>query len=74
MFSLLFIGMAISLVGKLTVIGAALIMHGKVVQEKKIDDLVLREYKKEKNVVIVGAVLLILGFAFEVVGLGLFEF
>lgn len=74
MFSLLFTGMAISLIGKLIVIAGALIMHGKVVQEKKIDELVLQEYKKEKHVIIFGAILLIIGFLLEVWGLGLFNF
>lgn len=74
MFSIIFIGMAISLIGKLVVIAGALIMHGKVVQEKKIDDLVIKEYKKEKKVIIIGAVLLIIGFIFEVIGLGLLSF
>ena len=49
-------------------------MHSKVVQERQIDDVVVKEYKKERNFIIAGALLLIVGFAFEVSGLGLLQF
>jgi len=74
MFGLIFMGMSLSLIGKLIVIVAAIRMHSKVVQERQIDDAVVREYKKERNFIIAGALLLIAGFAFEVLGLGLLQF
>ena len=64
--------MTFTVVGKATVILAALAIHGAISREMKIDSLVVSEYKKERNFVLFGLALIILGYFLEVWGLQLF--
>lgn len=67
-----FWGMSLTVVGKVLVVVAALIIHSKILQEKKIDGIVLKEYRKERWIVVIGLICIVLGYMFEVHGLGFF--
>ncbi|MBL1434409.1 hypothetical protein COB87_002495 [Candidatus Wolfebacteria bacterium] len=69
--TLIFWGMTFTVVGKATVILAALAIHGAISREMKIDSLVVSEYKKERNFVLFGLALILLGYFLEVWGLQL---
>ncbi|XKT75029.1 MAG: hypothetical protein ACJKSS_02580 [Patescibacteria group bacterium UBA2103] len=74
MASLLFIGMTLSLLGKVVVIVAGLLMHSKMIQEKQIDSVVVKEYGREKYVIFLGLALIIIGYILEVWALELLIF
>lgn len=62
-------GMTLALLGKVLVIIAALQIHTKILKEKKIDGVVLREYRIERRVVILGLFCIVCGYILEVIGL-----
>ncbi len=71
---IIFWGMTSSVSGKAIVILAALALHGKISKDHKISDAVVSEYHKERNFVLFGLALIVLGYALEVQGLGLWPF
>jgi len=72
--NLLFWGMTLTVTGKAIVIIAALVIHGAISKAHKISDSVVIEYHKERNFILFGLALIIIGYALEVYALGLFPF
>jgi len=70
----IFWGMTLTVAGKAVVILAALAIHGAISKAHKISDSVVVEYHKERNFILFGLALIIIGYALEVYGLGLFPF
>lgn len=64
--------MTMSVFGKVLIVLAALGIHSKILKEKKIDQIVLREYQKERWIVVVGLFLIVTGYIFEIWALGFF--
>tara|TARA_B100000508_G_scaffold60333_1_gene47139 strand:- start:178877 stop:179110 length:234 start_codon:yes stop_codon:yes gene_type:complete len=72
--NLIFWGMTLTVAGKVMVILAALALHGKISKDHKISDAVVTEYHKERNFVLLGLALIVIGYVLEVVGLELLPF
>lgn len=64
--NLLFWGLTIGMVGKVFLASGVLIAHTEIAHEKKIDSLVLKSFRLERILTIVGLVLIITGYAMEV--------
>ena len=56
-------GMTVELIGSLMIAYTAIRVHHRVWKEHKIDDVVFQEMRLERNIGIVGMVLLVLGYA-----------
>lgn len=69
-FDLLFWGLTIGTAGKILLGVTVVSVHWKIVKEHKIDKLVLREMRKERNVALVGIALVVTGYIFEVLFYG----
>jgi hypothetical protein len=64
--TILFWGLTISLIGKVFLAVSVLWAHTKLAHEHMIDQKVIRSFKVEKIVAIVGIFLIILGYALEI--------
>lgn len=69
---LLFWGMTLTVTGKVLVIVAALFIHASILKEKKIDKKLLSDYRKERWVVVLGLLMIVVGYILELRGLGFF--
>lgn len=68
MLNIEFIGFTIGTIGKVMVAFTAVAVHYRFWKEHKIDDEVFKEMKRERNVGIVGIILIIAGYALEIPG------
>ena len=69
---LLFWGLTIGITGKI-IIGITVIrIHSKIVQEHRIDIVVLKEMRKEKNLAILGIIFMVVGYILESIFYGYF--
>lgn len=64
--NLLFWGLTIGLSGKILLVVGVLLAHNQIAHEQKIDNLVLRSFRKEKVLTILGLLLIIVGYLMEV--------
>lgn len=64
--NLLFWGLTISVIGKVLLAAGVLIAHSELAHEKKIDNLVLKSFKLERELTILGVILILIGYAFEI--------
>ena len=64
--NLLFWGLTISMIGKIMLASGVLIAHGGLAHERKVDSLVLKDFKIERVLTIIGILLIIGGYMMEV--------
>lgn len=67
---LLFIGMTLSVVGKGMLALGVVWVHITMANERRIDDLVVRSFRTELYVTLLGFALILVGYIIEVVALG----
>jgi len=67
---LLFWGLTIGTIGKVLLGITVISVHWKIVKEHKIDNKVLKEMRKERNVALLGIALVVTGYFFEIVFYG----
>lgn len=65
--NLLFWGLTLGTIGKVTLALAVLHMHHTLVREHKIDKYVILSYKQERFVTFIGILLIVLGYALEII-------
>ncbi len=68
--SLLFLGMTLSVIGKGMIALGVVWVHITMATERSIDDLVVRSFRTELYITIIGFALIVLGYVFEVHALG----
>ena len=71
-FDMFFWGFTLSTVGKLILGATVMLVHSKIVHEHKIDDVVIKEMKKERSIAFAAIVMIGVGYALEVTALGYF--
>lgn len=64
--NLLFWGLTISVVGKLLLAIGVLLAHSEIAHEHRIDDRVLRTFRIERILTLIGVALIVLGYAMEI--------
>ena len=64
--NLLFWGLTIGLIGKILLVVGVLLAHNQIAHEHSIDDAVLKSFRKERVLTILGLMLIILGYLMEV--------
>jgi len=64
--NLLFWGLTISMVGKIMLAAGILIAHGGLAHERRVDNIVLKDFKIERVLTIIGIILIIGGYLMEV--------
>ena len=64
--NLLFIGMTLSLIGKIMIALAVVSAHSDLAREHYVDAKVVRSFHKEKLITIAGVILIIIGYIAEV--------
>ena len=69
--NILFWGLTISMVGKVLVAGGVIVAHSSIAKERRIDDRVLGYFKIERELTIIGLILIMLGYFMEVYFYGL---
>ena len=68
--NLLFLGMTLSVVGKVMIAIAVIRAHTELANEHRVDAKVIRTFRTERNITIMGIMLIIIGYALEVIFLG----
>jgi len=71
--NLLFIGMTLSLMGKVMIALAVLMAHTDLAHEHRVDAKVIRSFHKEKILTIIGILLIGIGYIAEVYFFGGFQ-
>ncbi len=69
--NLLFWGLTISLIGKVLLAAGVLIAHTELAHEKRVDNLVLKSFKLERVLTILGILLMVIGYGMEIYFYGL---
>lgn len=64
--NLLFWGLTISVIGKVMLAVGVLIAHSELAHEKRVDNLVLKSFKVERTLTILGLILIVAGYAMEI--------
>ena len=59
------IGFTLDVIGKIFIGIAVYFVHKRVMKEEKINKVVLKEMKKEKRIVIVGIILIVIGYLMQ---------
>ncbi|MBL7045546.1 MAG: hypothetical protein ISR99_00740 [Parcubacteria group bacterium] len=67
---LLFWGLTLGVVGKVLLGFTVISVHLKIVKEHKIDRLVLKEMRKERNLAILGILFIVVGYVLELMFYG----
>jgi len=65
--NLLFWGLTFSIIGKVSLGIAVMMVHWRIVKEHKIDRVVLTEMRREKNLALIGIILMIIGYLLELI-------
>lgn len=68
--TLLFWGLTVSVIGKLLLAAGVLMAHSEIAHEHKIDAKVLRTFRTEKWLTLLGIVLIIAGYGMEIIFYG----
>ena len=63
--ALLFWGLTLGLIGKVTLGIAVMMVHFRIVKEHHIDKAVLTEMRRERNVAFLGIILMVIGWVLE---------
>lgn len=71
---LLFWGLTLGVVGKVLLGATVILVHLKIVKEQKIDQMVLREMRHERNLAFAAIILIVLGYIFEIMFYGFVPF
>ncbi|NCN24997.1 hypothetical protein GW918_02875 [Candidatus Berkelbacteria bacterium] len=69
MVTILIIGMTLDAIGAVLVAYTVLQVHDRVRKERAIDAQVIKKMKQERTAVIIGVILIIVGYIFQVLGL-----
>ncbi len=64
--NLLLLAITLGTIGKIILGFAVLRVHVHILKEHKIDNIVLKSMRKEQVVTIIGLVLIVIGYAFEI--------
>lgn len=64
--NILFWGLTISVIGKVLVVVGVLKAHSEISHEHRIDEKVLKTFKIERWITILGLVLIVVGYALEI--------
>lgn len=64
--NLLFWGLTLSVIGKILLAIGILKAHGEIAHEHRIDERVLRTFKTERWLTIIGLFLIVIGYAMEI--------
>ncbi|OGG55392.1 hypothetical protein A3D62_03365 [Candidatus Kaiserbacteria bacterium RIFCSPHIGHO2_02_FULL_49_11] len=64
--NVLFWGLTLGIIGKVLLGVTVIAVHLKIVKEHKIDGVVLKEMRRERNLAIVGIIFMIVGYILEV--------
>jgi len=67
---LLLTGLTIGMIGKVLLGVAVISVHWRIVKEQRIDKVVLTEMRKERNLALLGIVLIVTGYLFEITSFG----
>ncbi len=59
------IGLTLDSIGKVLLGVSVYLVHSKVIRERRIDKKVLGEMKRERNLVLIGIVLMIIGYLMQ---------
>jgi hypothetical protein len=64
--NILFWGLTIGVVGKVLVVAGVLVAHSGILHEHRIDNLVLRRFRLEHTITVLGLLLIIVGYFMEI--------
>lgn len=59
------IGFTLDVIGKVLIGVAVYFVHKRIMKEEKIDKMVLKEIKKEKKIVVLGIILIMIGYLMQ---------
>ena len=59
------IGFTLDVIGKILIGVAVYFVHKRIMKEEKIDKMVLKEIKKEKKIVVLGIILIMIGYLMQ---------
>lgn len=62
-------GITLGVIGKVLLGVSVILVHGKVAHEHRIDGAVIREMRRERNIAVLSIILIIIGYALEMVAL-----
>lgn len=65
--NLLFWGLTLGIIGKVCLGATVMMVHWRIVKEHRIDRVVLREMYRERNIALLGIILMVAGYVLEVV-------
>lgn len=68
--NLLFLGMTISVLGKALLAIGVLLAHSKIAHEHRIDNEVLRTFRTEFVITLIGLIMIVVGYMLEVMFFG----
>ena len=71
---LLFWGLTLGVVGKVLLGTTVILVHLKIVKEQKIDSMVIKEMRHERNLAFAAIILIVLGYILEIVFYGFIPF
>lgn len=71
--NLLFWGMTAAVVGKMMLAYGVVLVHVKMAKERKIDEVVIRSFRTEMLITMIGIILIVFGYFMEVAFLGGFS-
>ena len=72
--NLLFLGMTAAVFGKMMLAYGVVLVHIKMAKERRIDDAVIRSFRTEMIITIIGIILIVVGYFMEVAFLGGFDY
>jgi hypothetical protein len=70
--SLLFWGLTLSVIGKVLLGLTVMMVHWKIIKEHKIDRVVLKEMRRERNVALLGIILIVAGYLLELMAFDIY--
>jgi hypothetical protein len=69
--NILFVGLTLSVIGKVMVVLAVLHMHSWLIREHKIDRKVVLSYQQERYLTFLGMILIVMGYCLQIYFYGL---
>ena len=71
--NLLFWGLTVSLIGKILLATGVIVAHSKIAHEHRIDMAVIKTFKREQIITVIGILLIIIGYFMEIYFYGFTE-
>lgn len=68
--NMLFWGITLAVVGKVMIAIAVILAHSQLAHEHRVDQKVIKSFTRERNISIVGIILIIAGYILEITFLG----